>query len=112
MTITTGPGWEALGRTRELCGEHVFTVDVAPLGTERHAPLLVLHGFPTSSFDFAAVLDGLRQGRRVLLLDMLGYGLSAKPDRQYTMALQADLAVRVRRETRPGTRGPPHPRHG
>jgi pimeloyl-ACP methyl ester carboxylesterase len=93
VTVTTQQGWEALGRSRELCGEHVFTVDATPLGPERHAPLLVLHGFPTSSFDFAAVLDGLRQGRRVLLLDMLGYGLSAKPDRHYSMALQADLAA-------------------
>ncbi len=39
------------------------------------------------------MLDGLRAGRRVLLLDMLGYGLSAKPDRGYTMALQADVAM-------------------
>ena len=53
----------------------------------------MLHGFPTSSFDYAAVLDGLRAGRRVLLVDMLGYGLSAKPDRGYTMALQADVAM-------------------
>ena len=64
-----------------------------PIGPERHAPLLILHGFPTSSFDYAAVLDGLRAGRRVLLLDLLGYGLSAKPDRPYSMALQADLAA-------------------
>jgi pimeloyl-ACP methyl ester carboxylesterase len=93
MSITTEQGWAALGHTRVLGGESVFTVDAAPLGPERHPPLLVLHGFPTSSFDYAAVLDGLRQGRRVLLIDMLGYGLSAKPDRHYTMALQADLAA-------------------
>jgi pimeloyl-ACP methyl ester carboxylesterase len=93
MSITSEQGWASSGRTRELCGEQVFTVDVPPLGGERHAPLLVLHGFPTSSFDFAAVLDGLRQERRVLLIDMLGYGLSAKPDRHYTMGLQADLAA-------------------
>ncbi len=92
MTITTIAGWEAVGEHRDLGGERVFTVDVPSIGPERHPPLLVLHGFPTSSFDYAAVLDGLRAGRRVLLLDMLGYGLSAKPDRPYTMALQADLA--------------------
>ena len=39
------------------------------------------------------MLDGLRDGRRVLLLDMVGYGLSAKPDRAYSMALQADVAT-------------------
>ncbi len=93
MTITTSSGWAAIGTQRELCGERVFTIDAPSIGPERHAPLLVLHGFPTSSFDYAAVLDGLRAGRRVLLLDMLGYGLSAKPDRTYPVALQADLAA-------------------
>ena len=93
MTIATSEGWEAIGTMRELCGERVFTVDLEPIGAERHPPLLVLHGFPTSSFDYAAVLDGLRSGRRLLLFDMLGYGLSAKPDRAYTMALQADVAI-------------------
>jgi pimeloyl-ACP methyl ester carboxylesterase len=93
MTVATGSGWEAIGTHRTLCGERVFTVDAPAIGTERHEPLLILHGFPSSSFDYAAVLDGLRAGRRVLLLDMLGYGLSAKPDRAYTMALQADVAA-------------------
>jgi pimeloyl-ACP methyl ester carboxylesterase len=93
MTITTATGWEAIGTRRELNGYGVFTVDVPSIGPEVHEPLLILHGFPTSSFDYAAVLDGLRAGRRVLLLDFLGYGLSDKPDIGYTMALQADLAA-------------------
>jgi pimeloyl-ACP methyl ester carboxylesterase len=93
MTITTRAGWEAIGRHRELNGQRIFTIDAPSLGPEVHAPLLVLHGFPTSSFDYATVLDGLRTGRRVLLFDGLGYGLSAKPDQPYTLALQADLAV-------------------
>ena len=93
MTIATSAGWEAIGTRRRLCDEHIFTIDAPSLGPERHAPLLVLHGFPTSSFDFAAVLDGLRDGRRVLLFDMVGYGLSAKPDRAYSIALQADIAT-------------------
>ena len=93
MTITTVSGWEAIGRHRDLCGHRVFTIDAPPIGVEVHEPLLVLHGFPTSSFDYAAVLNPLRQGRRVLLLDGLGYGLSSKPDLHYTMALQADLVA-------------------
>ena len=93
MTVTTSTGWEAIGTRRELCGHGVFTIDAPAIGPEAHAPLLVLHGFPTSSFDYAAVLDGLRAGRRVLLFDMLGYGLSDKPDQAYTIALQADVAA-------------------
>src|ERR1700735_2379010 len=93
MTITTSTGWEAIGRHRDLAGYRVFTIDAPSLGPEVHEPLLILHGFPTSSFDFTEVLDGLRAGRRGLLLDDLGYGLSAKPDAPYTMALQADIAM-------------------
>jgi pimeloyl-ACP methyl ester carboxylesterase len=91
--IATSGGWEGIGTQRALCGERIFTVDAPSIGPERHDPLLVLHGFPTSSFDYTAVLDGLRAGRRVLLLDLLGYGLSSKPDRAYSMALQADIAA-------------------
>jgi pimeloyl-ACP methyl ester carboxylesterase len=91
--ITTSSGWEGIGTYRALGGERVFTIDAPAIGPEEHAPLLILHGFPTSSFDYTAVLDGLRSERRVLLLDLLGYGLSSKPDRPYSMALQADLAA-------------------
>ena len=93
MTITTAGGWEAIGQHRDLCGHRVFTIDAPSIGDEVHEPLVILHGFPTSSFDFTAVLDPLRRGRRVLLLDGLGYGLSAKPDLPYTLALQADVVA-------------------
>jgi len=91
MEWTTGD-WESLGEHRELCGHRVFTLVAPALGPETAEPLLVLHGFPTSSYDYAGVVDSLRANRRVLLFDMLGYGLSAKPDLAYTMALQADIA--------------------
>jgi pimeloyl-ACP methyl ester carboxylesterase len=84
--------WAGRGEHRELAGHRIFTVVAPADGPETAEPLLVLHGFPTCSYDFASVLDGLRRNRRVLLFDMLGYGLSAKPDRAYTIGLQADLA--------------------
>jgi len=53
--------------------------------------IVFLHGFPTSSFDFAPVLDRL-DGSSVLAFDFLGFGLSDKPrDHTYTLAWQADL---------------------
>jgi pimeloyl-ACP methyl ester carboxylesterase len=85
--------WRSRGRLRSLCGQQIFTIDIPPRSTESHPPLLVLHGFPTSSFDFHRVADRLATHRRVLLFDMLGYGLSEKPDRAYTFALQADIAM-------------------
>lgn len=85
--------WEALGQRGSLAGHDVFVADLPPLGAASLDPLLVIHGFPTSSFDFAGVADGLRQDRRVVLVDLVGYGLSAKPDVAYSMAMQADVVV-------------------
>ena len=85
--------WESHGR-RLRAGDHqIFVLDLPPTGAERAEPVVVLHGFPTSSFDFAAVAGPLAEHRRVVFVDMLGYGLSDKPDVSYTMALQADLVM-------------------
>ena len=86
--------WEQRGSFVEIAGHEVFVVDI-PARTEAHdvEPLVVVHGFPTSSFDFAEVVPTLAEHRRVVLVDLLGFGLSAKPDIAYTMALQADVVV-------------------
>ena len=83
--------WERRGRYLDLNGFSVFTIDLPASGAEAEVPLLALHGFPTCSFDFHRVVDALAQTRRVLLVDMLGYGLSDKPDMPYTIDLQADV---------------------
>ncbi|MDH5255785.1 MAG: alpha/beta hydrolase [Gammaproteobacteria bacterium] len=54
--------------------------------------LLLIHGFPTASWDFAPLWNALAARWRVLTLDMLGFGLSAKPaGHAYSIAGQADL---------------------
>ncbi|HEV3281350.1 MAG TPA: alpha/beta hydrolase [Acidimicrobiales bacterium] len=85
--------WRARGGVRVLDGRDIFVVDIPARRPTDRPPLLVLHGFPTSSFDFHRVVDRLAETRPVVLFDMLGYGLSAKPDLAYDMGLQADLAV-------------------
>jgi pimeloyl-ACP methyl ester carboxylesterase len=92
MTLPSTAEWEAMGQYRQLDGHRIFTMDLPALESEHAEPLLILHGFPTCSYDYVAVLDRLRANRRVLLFDMLGYGLSAKPDQPYALALQADIA--------------------
>jgi pimeloyl-ACP methyl ester carboxylesterase len=53
--------------------------------------LLLLHGFPSSSYDFAALIDQLPDVD-VLSFDFLGFGLSEKPtDHVYSLLWQADL---------------------
>jgi pimeloyl-ACP methyl ester carboxylesterase len=56
----------------------------------------LLHGFPTSSWDWAALWPALVARHRVIAFDFLGFGLSDKPrDGDYTIAHQADIAEAV-----------------
>ncbi|PYB81856.1 alpha/beta hydrolase [Pseudomonas sp. LB-090624] len=55
-------------------------------------PLLLLHGFPTASWDWHYLWGPLTQRFRVIACDMLGFGDSAKPvDHAYSLMEQADL---------------------
>ncbi|HVX22263.1 MAG TPA: alpha/beta hydrolase [Acidimicrobiales bacterium] len=85
--------WEAAGRYRQLAGHRVFVADLPATSAERDHPLLVVHGFPTSSFDFHLVVDRLRVERRVVLVDLVGFGLSDKPDLAYRVDLLADVVA-------------------
>jgi len=91
--------WEGEGVYRELAvGDppqrwKFFTLDRAAGRSELLEPLVVIHGFPTSSFDFHLVIDELSRCRRVLLIDLLGYGFSDKPDLAYTVDVQADAVA-------------------
>jgi pimeloyl-ACP methyl ester carboxylesterase len=54
--------------------------------------LLLLHGFPSSSYDWRLLLE-LETEHAALAPDFLGFGLSEKPrDHDYTLHWQADLA--------------------
>lgn len=53
--------------------------------------LLLLHGFPTWSYDYAEVAEDLSRDHDVITLDFLGYGASDKPcPYAYSVAESAD----------------------
>jgi len=81
--------WYSKGDIRRINGNYIFTIDEG----EADKPILVLiHGFPTSSWDWEPMWQNLRANYRVLCLDMLGFGFSDKPNkRNYTIHKQADL---------------------
>ena len=98
----TPDAWKARGRMLEVPEGRIFVVDLAPererAGKEASIPLLVLHGFPTSSWDFAEVALAVARDRRVVLFDFLGFGQSDKPsDAGYSLFEQADVALLVAR---------------
>jgi pimeloyl-ACP methyl ester carboxylesterase len=65
-------------------------------------PILLLHGYPSSSFDYQQLLPHLA-GRAWLTLDFLGFGLSDKPrPHRYSLLEQADIVQAVVAESAPG----------
>jgi pimeloyl-ACP methyl ester carboxylesterase len=79
--------WERRGSSEEFRGYPIHT-----FRQEGDGPLLLLlHGFPSSSYDWRLLLEEL-PGRNVLAFDFLGFGLSAKPrQHDYSLFWQADL---------------------
>lgn len=55
-------------------------------------PLVLIHGFPSASWDWHYLWQPLAQRYRVIACDMLGFGDSAKPvNHEYSLVEQADL---------------------
>src|ERR1041385_9046402 len=54
-------------------------------------PLLLLHGFTSSTYSWKDVFDPLASNFRVIAVDLKGFGFSAKPDGDYTRRGQAVL---------------------
>lgn len=73
------------------------------LDTGDGPPMTLLHGFPSSSHDWAKVTPALARVYSLLLFDFLGFGASDKPrDHVYSLHEQADLVEalwRVQRVT-------------
>jgi len=84
--------WYDAGSTLSVDGRHVFVHDSG----ESNLPLVLIHGFPGSSYDWAP-LHRLLEGR-VVALDLPGYGFSDKsPTASYSLFHQADVVESVLR---------------
>ncbi|XP_064633575.1 mesoderm-specific transcript protein-like [Lineus longissimus] len=71
--------WRESGKYFKFRGHRIFYVDFR--GSRKDvAPLMLLHGFPTSSYDWYKMLPDLKQRfSRVIAIDFLGFGFSDKP---------------------------------
>lgn len=88
MTQNTD-AWKAKGSYFTHRGHDIFWREEGP----KSAPaLLLIHGFPTASLDWEPVWQDLLGRYRLLTLDMIGFGFSAKP-RNYIYSIndQADI---------------------
>ena len=92
--------WQGRGHSEEFRGYEIHT-----FRRQGDGPLLLLlHGFPSSSYDWRLLLEQ-KLPPNVLAFDFLGFGLSDKPrDHDYSLFWQADLSeelVRRHGEGRP-----------
>lgn len=69
-------------------GEHAIFSRIGGQGE----PLVLIHGFPTASWDWHRLWPALSEHYRVMAPDMLGFGFSDKPqDHAYSIIEQADM---------------------
>lgn len=87
--MTTLSEWKKSGETRVLNGFNIFT----RVDKRKNKPvILLIHGFPSASWDWEAMWPALTEHYYAVTLDMLGFGFSDKPKNQnYLIAEQADL---------------------
>ena len=87
MSVVSPDDWRAAGDTFEWRGERIF---YRAEGTGE--AVLLVHGFPTASWDWSLIWPRLAARYRLLTLDMIGFGFSAKPRAfPYSIMAQADL---------------------
>ena len=80
--------WLASGRHVSVEDKQVFVVECGS-----GPALLLVHGFPTSCYDWRGVMDVLAPSYRCVAFDFPGFGLSDKPVAySYSLFQQADVA--------------------
>ncbi|WP_421120790.1 alpha/beta fold hydrolase [Aquihabitans daechungensis] len=88
--VAAADAWASSGRWVDAGGRQVWCARFPAVTDAGNPPLLVLHGFPTCSYDWKPVLPALRAQRDVVVLDVTGFGLSDKPDHRYSIRTYAD----------------------
>jgi pimeloyl-ACP methyl ester carboxylesterase len=83
--------WLARGSYAALGRHRLFFVDEAAR-EEQRGTILLIHGFPTSSWDWWKIWPELNRHYRLVAMDLLGFGFSDKPTpHDYRILEQADL---------------------
>ena len=81
--------WSAQSQAFHFRGH---TIRYWTAGDTQAQPLLLIHGFPSASWDWHRLWAPLAERYRLIACDMLGFGYSAKPrGHAYSLLEQADL---------------------
>lgn len=84
--------WLNKGQYTKINGHKIFYYDSGE--QQGKETLVILHGYPTSSYDYYKALPYFEQKFRVIVHDHLGFGYSDKPQNySYSLIEQADMAL-------------------
>ena len=96
--------WRAQSQAFHFRGH---TIRYWTAGDTQAQPLLLIHGFPSASWDWHRLWAPLAERYRLIACDMLGFGYSAKPrGHAYSLLEQADLQQALLAHL--GVNGPVH----
>jgi len=88
--------WYESGSMIEVNGRKLFVYDSDSSNSDNKPVLLILHGYPTCSYDYFKSLPYLEDKFRVIIHDHLGFGYSDKPqDYSYLLIDQTDFALNL-----------------
>jgi pimeloyl-ACP methyl ester carboxylesterase len=92
--------WQNKGEIISVNNRNIFVIDTINISLNtienQKKTLVILHGYPTSSFDYYKVLPELSKHYRVVIHDHLGFGFSDKPLKySYSLIEQADIALQL-----------------
>jgi len=95
----TSNEWKSKGKFIQVNNNRLFVIDTNNGINTSQKSMVILHGYPTSSFDYYKVLPELSKNYRLILHDHLGFGFSDKPkDVDYSLVTQADIALELWRQ--------------
>ena len=88
----TSTEWKSKGKLIDVFGRKIFVISSAI--DKAKETLVILHGYPTSSYDYHKVLPALTDRYNLVIHDHLGFGFSDKPlNYSYSLIEQANVAL-------------------
>lgn len=85
--------WKESGNLISINNHNIFVCDTE---VEEKETIILIHGFPTSSWDWKDIWALLEKDYRLIAVDMLGFGFSDKPNpHKYSISEQADIIEKI-----------------
>lgn len=91
----TAEEWKKSGKFINVDNRNLFVIDTDPLATKKET-VVILHGYPLTSFDFSQIIPILSEYYRVVTHDHFGFGFSDEPSNfNYSLIEDANTTLKL-----------------